>query len=132
MSIYPAAGMLVMAIEASRQLADEQAQVAGFRFKDVTFSSALPLSDSLKGTETQIFLRPAQESVGNALRKWDEFRLCVWDNGTWRECCRGAITTEYASKAWKPSIDHGNDENVAPSEPELNRIQGRCQLILAK
>lgn len=132
MNLYPAAGMLVMAIEASRQLADEKAKITGFRFKDVTFSGALPLSDGAKGTETQLFLRPTQESVGNTLRKWDEFRLCVWDNNAWRECCRGAITTEYESKSWSPS---GADEHVANMEAAqegVKQTRENCRLLLAK
>lgn len=132
MKIYPAAGMLVMAIEASRQLADPKAKVTGFRFKDVTFTSALPLSDSASGTETQLFLRPAQERTGDTLRKWDEFRLCVWENDSWHECCRGAIATEYAKDQWTPSGTDESGANMTVYEAERSRILGCCKQLIEK
>ena len=55
-TIYPGAGMLVMAIEASRQLADRGRQVKGYRLREVSFLKALVIPLTSDGIETHFHL----------------------------------------------------------------------------
>jgi acyl transferase domain-containing protein len=59
--LYPAAGMLVMAIEACKQLADETKELAGFLFKNVSFHSALNIPATSSGIEVNLCVRPRKE-----------------------------------------------------------------------
>lgn len=96
-TIYPGAGMLVMAIEASRQLADPSKRVRGYRLREVSFLKALVIPLTSDGIETHFHLRPYHSSTSGEPTAWKEFRLCSYENDEWRENCRGMITTEYES-----------------------------------
>ncbi|KAK2600653.1 hypothetical protein N8I77_010173 [Diaporthe amygdali] len=93
--LYPAAGMLVMAIEASRQIADGSKILKGFRFKDVSFHLALRVPDDSQGVETHFYLRPYRETSSPSPSTWNEFQLWSFNDGEWREHCRGLTQTEY-------------------------------------
>ncbi|KAF2177891.1 hypothetical protein K469DRAFT_601543 [Zopfia rhizophila CBS 207.26] len=132
LDVYPAAGMLVMALEATRQLLGNERKATGYRFKDVTFQNALVLTSDPQGVETQLTLRPSQVMTSKALSSWNEFRICVYENGNWRECCRGAITVEYAETAWSPS---GIDEHEGKLTSYNDRLQSgwsQCQVTMHK
>lgn len=93
--LYPAAGMLVMAIEASRQIADDSKALKGFRFKDVSFHLALRVPDDAQGVETQFYLRPYRETSLPSSSTWNEFQLWSFNDGEWREHCRGLVHSQY-------------------------------------
>ncbi|KAK1975195.1 beta-ketoacyl synthase domain-containing protein [Colletotrichum cereale] len=93
--LYPAAGMLVMAIEASRQVADRTKALKGFRFRDVSFKLALRVPDDADGVESQFHLRQHRESSVSAPSAWKEFQLWTLQTGEWREHCHGFVQTEY-------------------------------------
>lgn len=96
-TVYPGAGMLVMAIEASRQLADLSRQVKGYRLRDVSFLKALVIPLTPDGIETHFHLRPYHSSTSGEPTAWNEFRLRSFEKDGWRENCRGMIMTEYES-----------------------------------
>jgi hypothetical protein len=50
--VFPAAGMMVMAIEAARQLADGQGQVKGIEFQDLHFMRGVVVPNEDRGLET--------------------------------------------------------------------------------
>ncbi|KZL64051.1 polyketide synthase [Colletotrichum incanum] len=93
--LYPAAGMLVMAIEASRQVSDKTKSLKGFRFRDVSFKLALRVPDDANGIESQFYLRQHRESSVMTTSTWKEFQLWTLQNGEWREHCHGFVQAEY-------------------------------------
>lgn len=127
--VYPAAGMLIMAIEAARQLADPTTTKTGYRLRDVAFHKALVLSSSPEGVETQFYLRPAKE-IGNKLTLWNEFRLCMYENGEWAENCRGAVSIEYQESAQLDDKKEAEDELRYYSQ-EYERGAEKCQMTLS-
>ena len=90
--IYPGAGMLVMAIEAARQLVSPDQHITGFRFRDTTITKALVIPSS-GDIETHFYLRPDRERTTSTVQR-HEFRLCSLDNGEWSENCRGFLAVE--------------------------------------
>lgn len=94
--LYPAAGMIVMAIEAAREVAPSNGVkcIRSYRFKDVTFVKALVLSMADEAVETQFYLRP-HKSDGTNSSIWNDFRLCMLSSNEWVENCRGTIIVEY-------------------------------------
>ncbi|KAK2603644.1 hypothetical protein QQS21_004225 [Conoideocrella luteorostrata] len=118
--LYPAAGMLVMAIEAAHQLADPDKTVAAFVINNVTLQSALNLpsnADRRVGVEVNLFMRPRRDQDGKN-SGWFDFRLCTHDDSTrnWFENCHGSIQLVYepdqgnASRA--TGIDKGREERL--------------------
>lgn len=109
-TLYPAAGMLVMAIEAMRQLADPAAPPpAGFRFKDVSFHLAVSVPEDLEGLETRFYVRPLWEGTGSqAAATWNEFELWSFQKGEWRNHCRGWVQAEPSAAA--PAVVDGGLE----------------------
>lgn len=103
-TLYPAAGMLVMAIEAVRQLADTAKELIGFVFRDVAFHSALQVPDGSDGVEVNLHMRPRKDS-GEKDAGWHDFRLYKYSaagtssssgGGEWHENCNGSIQLVYA------------------------------------
>ena len=80
-TLYPAAGMLVMAIEASRQLASAGKKVKGFRLKEVVLHMALRIPLSTEGVETHFHLRPYLDSTATTSSSWSEFELRSCEGG---------------------------------------------------
>lgn len=104
--LYPAAGMIVMAIEAARQVANPLKSITGYRFNDVTFAKALVLSMGPEGVETQFYLHP-RSTNSRAFSEWHDFRLYLYSNDEWLDICWGTIITEYEEPTTE--IDDGRE-----------------------
>ncbi|RHZ54154.1 type I polyketide synthase [Aspergillus thermomutatus] len=88
--LYPAAGMLVMAVEAIKQLVEPDKVIAGFNIKDAVFASALHIPIHADGIETNIHMKRIREGKSDSTG-WYEFRICSYDNNTWIENSTGSI-----------------------------------------
>ena len=109
-TLYPAAGMLVMAIEASRQLTSSEKKLKGFRFKEVVLHMALRIPHNAEGVETHFHLRPYLDSTASSSSSWSEFELRSCDGGDWKEHCRGLIQAEY--EAPHNPVDDGLEDRM--------------------
>jgi hypothetical protein len=89
--------MLVMAIEAAKQLADKGRPISGFNVQDVTFRAAIRIPTGAQGIETSFHLRPAK-NMESKRSGWFEFKVCTLENETWTENCTGAIQIVYGDK----------------------------------
>ncbi|KAF5970668.1 polyketide synthase [Fusarium coicis] len=94
-TIYPAAGMLVMAIEASRQMADITRVVKGFRILDARFNIALRVPATQNGLETHFYMQPSRDHPDTVSRTVRKFSLSSHEGGERREHCHGLVVTEY-------------------------------------
>ncbi|TGJ81201.1 hypothetical protein E0Z10_g7561 [Xylaria hypoxylon] len=96
-TLYPAAGMLVMAIEASRQISDPTKSLKGFKFLDVSFQQAFKVpSDG--GVESHFYLRPCPDTNVIHGLGWNEFQFFTLSGDEWVEHCRGYVHLEYEAK----------------------------------
>ena len=107
--LYPAAGMLVMAIEAAHQVAERSEYITGYRLRDVSFLKALMSVPRAEDFETNLFLRALETGEDKAVGS-SEFRIYTHTNGEWTENCRGTITVEY---------EHEGNEVDAGSEARM-------------
>ncbi|KAL8903861.1 MAG: hypothetical protein Q9207_003659 [Kuettlingeria erythrocarpa] len=91
--LYPAAGMLVMAMEAALQTADSARKVQGFRFREVGFERGLVVtSGDEAAVETCLSLQPHK-----VLPDHFHFTIFSTTNGnSWSKHCSGTIALEYA------------------------------------
>src|SRR6266516_3683021 len=103
--MYPAAGMLVMAIEAANQIAENR-HVVGYEIKDATFHAPLNIPSNSDGVETQFYLRPLRDASDKSNACF-QFRLCVCEDGNWAETCRGTVQVEY--EGIETEVDGGKE-----------------------
>lgn len=86
--------MLVMALEGSKQMAEENRVITGYTIKNVTFHKPLIVTLDSEGAETQLYFRSIRDSSDKGTA-WSEFRICTYDGGQWTENCRGNLQVEY-------------------------------------
>lgn len=111
--LYPAAGMLVMAIEAFRQLHQGSSKsFKSFRLKGVSIHMALRIPDTPEGVETYFSLRPPRQAGFGNRSAWNEFQLHSRESNqaSWTEHCRGLIQAEYDAEP--SAVDGGHDERM--------------------
>lgn len=99
--LYPAAGLLVMAIEAARQSASPDKKIEAYRLKNVSVYKGLVIPQDAEGIEVQLYFRPSQDGdTTNNEQAWNEFRICFYEDEQWQwvESCRGAISVEYQTE----------------------------------
>jgi Polyketide synthase dehydratase/Methyltransferase domain len=129
--VYPAAGALIMAIEAARQLTDSTSQIVGYRFKNVAFYKALIVPPSA-GIEVQFYVRitaSAREKFGAFLR-WNEFRLCAYENREWSDICHGAIALEHASDQLKVGLEMDTTRTFNHIRQQHNDKAKACNMVV--
>ncbi|ESZ91648.1 putative polyketide synthase [Sclerotinia borealis F-4128] len=95
--IYLAVGVLVMAIEAAKQLADPARLIKGFKLTDTYFMVALTIPASAQGIETQLVFSPPPGSSDRNTASW-KFRLFSHDGTQWQEHSHGTIHIDYARR----------------------------------
>lgn len=81
--VYPAAGYISMAIEASLQsgqLNGRSQAIRTYRFRDVNVNSMLLIPDDAAGVETVLSLRPYNHSARSSSDEWDGFRIFSYTN----------------------------------------------------
>lgn len=93
-AIYPATGMIVMAIEASKQTSDKDKTITGFKIRDLEIKTSLVVPDDSKGVETMFSLRRLKDRPSKA-SSWSEFILSYFNAGSWTESSRGKIRILY-------------------------------------
>jgi acyl transferase domain-containing protein len=108
--LYPAAGMLIMAIEAIKQLVIGE-KIIGYEIRNASFTAPIILSDSSEGVEVQTSMVPTSIHASDAEYK---FRVLVRRlDDSWQEACAGTIVAE-GSK--------GTQDVTGQTEFDFNKI----------
>ena len=122
--LYPASGMVVMAIEAMRQLVGGSCPVRGFVAKEISIHRALLLSLEIEGTETELTLTLPRGSSKDLLSSAD-FHISALLSGEWTEICEGSIETEFDGSFEMNNFDEVN--NIVQQRQKLHRLGvSRC------
>ncbi|KAJ5589050.1 hypothetical protein N7537_011728 [Penicillium hordei] len=109
--VFPAAGMLVMATEAARQLADGQANIKGIEFQDLHFMRGVVIPEEERGLETLLQVSPHPGMPG-----WYQFGIfSLPSGGSWIQHAKGAFITRYENR--------DDDEHNSNWEAALERIK---------
>jgi acyl transferase domain-containing protein len=115
--LYPGAGMLVMAIEAAKQVAEHGRAIDGFNIQEAKFNAAMRVPSGAHGVETNFYLRPTK-GMESKTSGWFEFRLCTYDNDAWTENCNGTIQIVYTSSDTDSGIEKRHEEELWNSKLE--------------
>ncbi|KAM3072030.1 hypothetical protein ACMFMF_007424 [Clarireedia jacksonii] len=107
--LYPGAGMVTMAIEAAKQLADNSREITAYILKNTSFHTAMNIPAGAEGLEVDTYLRPRKDAEDKD-SGWFDFRLCTYDGGNWSENCNGSIQVIYAAP--NTDIDDGKEDQL--------------------
>ncbi|KAL2069774.1 hypothetical protein VTL71DRAFT_14453 [Oculimacula yallundae] len=110
--LYPLAGMIVMVLEAAKQVADKTRGIEGYELRDVAVLQAMivPIDDPV---ETKLQFRPYRMGTRLSTFYWTEFTIsCRTHQGVWTQHCSGLVTVKY--KAERNQVF--SDEKAAESE----------------
>lgn len=95
--LYPAAGMMVMAIEAAAQNADSHKLIAGFELRDISIRNAIVVPEE-DGIETMLHMRPWRMGSRASSSAWEEFSIYSRANHEWVLNCSGLLQIHYRSE----------------------------------
>ncbi|KAJ0418664.1 hypothetical protein BJY00DRAFT_324827 [Aspergillus carlsbadensis] len=124
--LYPAAGMVVMAVEAIKQLVDVTKRVSGFSVKDCKFLSPIRLATHAQRIETSLHMKRAKLGKSDSTG-WYDFRLCSWDREAWADNCTGSIQAVYEPhEAGLSSYDREDAKWHAHLVKNYEQIAERC------
>ncbi|KAJ4315564.1 Highly reducing polyketide synthase Dhc3 [Neodidymelliopsis sp. IMI 364377] len=112
--LFPAAGLVSMALEAVQQLAEPGKTARSIRLREVSFSAAMALPEDLS-TEVIMHMRPHHIATsGSTPFCWWEFSIasCVGTNQL-RDNCRGLITIDYLETTSKQMLDENLNHEMS-------------------
>lgn len=123
MNVYPMAGYLVMAIEATRRRAEHHdATFSHFDLREVNVGAALVLTDEVN-VETTITLRPYTEGTRGNSDVWDEFRICSWTpKRGWTVHCTGLIRAR-KNKKQQTSVSNAAETEEKHFQSEIAAVE---------
>ncbi|KAJ4293019.1 hypothetical protein N0V88_005683 [Collariella sp. IMI 366227] len=121
--LYPAAGMMVMAIQAMWQKADGMHEIEGYELRDVLISKAVVVPDDEGGVETMLSLKPFRLGSQALTAVWQEFRLHSRRDEEWRLNCAGLIRIKYKAGAALASRAVFADEEALAAEGFTRRYR---------
>ncbi|UKZ52827.1 Type I Iterative PKS [Trichoderma virens] len=108
--VYPGVGYIIMAIEASRQMASPDLKLLGFHLKDISIKSALIIPDNKDGIEVKFSMVGMDESSLEKSKSWRKWTVTSYNTvaDNWVEHCTGYIQTQY--EVAPGPIDEGLEE----------------------
>ncbi|KAG9239333.1 hypothetical protein BJ875DRAFT_491623 [Amylocarpus encephaloides] len=109
--LYPFAGMIVMAVEAARQIADRTKEIEGFQLRDISAGAAIvvPQEDNL---ETKLQFRPWRAGSRLPDSFWHEFTIsCRTREGIWQQHCSGLVSVVYKTSVNETFVNETSAAN---------------------
>ncbi|GAB1319645.1 hypothetical protein MFIFM68171_09855 [Madurella fahalii] len=125
--LYPAAGMLVMAIEAvQQQTTRADRTVIGYQLEHADFLNPIIVPEAWEDrTETQVHIQPVKKKGYNGKEESTSFDAAIFSyshSGVWSECFRARVTVEYKDEAEHRQVA---DEAVRGLHKQAERL---CRL----
>jgi len=126
--LYPGTGMLVMAIEAARQLLPPNAAINGYKLENVRFMRSIPVNETEKGTEAKIYLQPRRHTAKDASQGVYDWRVFTLGGDEWIECAFGSIRVELEESEASPETVARKARWASAVGEEHARAAGQCTL----
>lgn len=131
--LYPGAGMLVMAIEAAKQLAEDQhgdhETIHGYELRDVSIVTALRVPDTEKGIEVMVQLHPRRTGTKAApSATLNEFTVSSWSEEAreWTVHARGLVSVTLQSSL-SPAMQRELDLEAQARKEAFQQAKDVCQ-----
>ncbi|PFH62219.1 hypothetical protein XA68_14498 [Ophiocordyceps unilateralis] len=116
----PGTGLIVMAVEAAKQMAATDGRsISGFLIKEAQFLAPVTVGRTVHdATETEVHLRPLRSALDKD-STWSEVGVFTYHEGRWTECFRARVQVQYDDKAGPTPVDGGRERQL-----ELARVGG--------
>ncbi|KAI2779732.1 putative polyketide synthase [Daldinia loculata] len=119
--LYPAAGMMVMAIEAMFHNATKDREIDSYELRDVIVGKAIVVPNDEDGVETMLSIKPHRTGSRALTSTWEEFQVYSRQEA-WELNCSGLIRINY--KEVPNAFFHDEDVLLAANHAEqYHRIQ---------
>jgi hypothetical protein len=123
--VLPGAAMLLMAVEAVRQMAPSGRLIASYNIKEAEFLSPVTIQPE-SSAETVLHLRPLHKSYEKEA-VWSEIDMFVYSNDRWSKFFKGTIFVQYEEK--ESEVDIGvekrlRDEMISQKYTQVQRKDG--------
>ena len=122
-SVYPAAGMAVMATEAAKQISDPTRTISAYELKDTVFTSPIILDD-VEQVEVRLFMRPTGNGLGRDSASF-EYRICL-RHTEWQETSRGYIRVLYERDGNELHGSDGNGQRNVFYQKQYKHARAAC------
>jgi acyl transferase domain-containing protein len=128
--VFPAAGMICSAVEATRQIAAAEGSsqnVSGFVLRELSVSKALVIPNNDIGVEVYINLKRRKLGLGSGAGTWFEFSYYSCQHGdTFVEHAAGLLEIQYSKKATE--VDGGKEarEEILAYNERWNSKRALC------
>ncbi|KAI1342766.1 hypothetical protein F5Y15DRAFT_428725 [Xylariaceae sp. FL0016] len=107
--VLPGMAMLVMAVEAAKQMCPATRHLAGFGIKEAQFLAPIVIKDgSDEQTEVLTHLHPIQLPYEKE-STWSEVKIFTYSHESWTECFRVRIQAKYEEP--KDHVDNGKERS---------------------
>lgn len=133
-SVYPGAGIIVMAIEGARQMTESQQQnesqnkqqrIVGYRVADVRFLRSIAVDAGERGSEAQLHMRQRRDNINNTLQKWYDWRVfTIGSADEWLEAAHGSIKVEVEA------IDSADEASVRRRQRKADSLRAEHDRII--
>lgn len=124
-TLYPAAGMLVMALEAARQLHFDSTQpIQAFEFEDVRFQAPIVITEPT-GAKVKIHMSGRSRGNGNAIDYGFHISVAKPDGGQ-KTVCSGTVRADCGRAL--SDVDNGREETekAARAIDDYNSVSTSC------
>ena len=130
--VYPAAGYIAMAIEATHQRATEMSVIIkGYSLRNIVIRQALVVPEQSGEVETMLTLRPYNESARASSDTWQEFCVfSVTEDNHWTEHCRGLISLQQESSLNEVDGDIQGRAAQASNAKIISEAEAKCDITL--
>ena len=116
--------MVVMAVEAAKQIAQPGRPIVGYSIKDATFSRPITVDEAVR-TEVQLFLRPIKTLSDRNNTSYD-YRICIREGNEWQETCRGMIQIHYETSKNELDSDERYTQRQRYYQEKYDRAEASC------
>ncbi|PWY93041.1 hypothetical protein BO94DRAFT_615778 [Aspergillus sclerotioniger CBS 115572] len=127
--LFPAAGMMAMAVEAVKLTTAGERSIAGYELRDISLTAALSVPDRERGIETQFFLRRQPGGAGRDAT-WSDFQLCALVEDEWEEVCSGSIRVDYGVSETGVGSARVASDRVHAMQEQYSRIHNKADSSL--
>ncbi|KAK7927597.1 hypothetical protein PG985_004595 [Apiospora marii] len=127
--IYPGVGIVIMAVEAAKEIADINEEIYGYELRDVAITTALRVPETEKGVEVQVQLHPRRTGTkAGPSSSLNEFAVSSWSEETreWTVHARGLISLTYKSSL-SPAMQKELELESAAKKQALLDAKEKCE-----
>ncbi|KAK8065059.1 hypothetical protein PG997_011806 [Apiospora hydei] len=110
--IYPATGMIVMALEAVKQIGQETRPLSAFFIKEARFLNPITVGKAAEDcTEVLIRLKRVQSQYEKE-STWSEVKITTQIQNRWTECFQATIQHQYLEEGASSQVDGGVEKRL--------------------